>query len=91
MLYFVTGHVTTLRTLPTPLTIRTPPPLPPHPSLLFSPDFLPGKSCFLLGCVGTLGVEDWLLRVVLRDRRMPLFFLAGRSSVRGRVASSPVP
>ena len=78
----VNKHMTDLRTLP---------PLPLYNRALFSLDFLPEKSCFLLGCVGTLGVDDWLFLVVLRDRRIPLFFLTGRSSVRGRVASSPVP
>ena len=82
VLYFVNKHVTDLRTLP-PLSLYNRAP--------FSLDFLPEKSCFLLGCVGTLGVDDWLFLVVLRDRRIPLFFLTGRSSVRGRVASSPVP
>ena len=61
----------------------------PHP--VCPPDFLPENSCFLCTSVGTFGVDDWPLRVVLRDRLMIFFFFAGRSSVRGNVASSPVP
>ena len=63
------------------------------PIPLRSSERLPEKSCFLRTSKETFGVLTRPLRCVLRERCTPLFFFffSCRSSVRGRVASSPVP